>query len=85
VVGVTTYGKGSVQLDFPLPDGSDLHLTVEKWYGPDGESIDGTGITPTRVVPLSDPDDLFTLEAQSAAPAQDPQLQAALTIARQGG
>jgi carboxyl-terminal processing protease len=85
VVGETTYGKGSVQLDFPLPDGSDLHLTVEKWYGPDGETIDGTGITPAHVVPLPDPDDLFTLEAQSAAPSQDPQLQAALAIARQGG
>jgi carboxyl-terminal processing protease len=85
VVGETTYGKGSVQLDFPLPDGSDLHLTVEKWYGPAGESIDGTGITPDQVVSLPDPDDLFTLEAQSAAPAQDPQLQAALAIAEQGG
>jgi carboxyl-terminal processing protease len=82
VVGTTTYGKGSVQLDFPLPDGSDLHLTVEKWYGPDGESIDGTGITPNHVVSLPSPRDLFTLEAESAAPSQDPQLQAALAIAR---
>jgi carboxyl-terminal processing protease len=82
VVGETTYGKGSVQLDFPLPDGSDLHLTVEKWYGPDGESIDGTGITPDDVVSLPSPDDLFTLEAQSADPSQDPQLQAALAIAQ---
>jgi carboxyl-terminal processing protease len=82
VVGTTTYGKGSVQLDFPLPDGSDLHLTVEKWYGPDGESIDGTGITPTDVVSLPSPNDLFTLEAESADPSQDPQLQAALSIAR---
>ena len=78
LVGTTTFGKGSVQLDYPLPDGSDLHLTVEKWYGPDGESIDGTGITPQDRVSLPSPDDLFTLEAQSAAPSQDPQLQAAL-------
>jgi carboxyl-terminal processing protease len=82
VVGATTYGKGSVQLDFPLPDGSDLHLTVEKWYGPDGESIDGTGITPNDVVSLPSPTDLFTLETESADPSQDPQLQAALAIAR---
>jgi len=85
VVGATTFGKGSVQLDFPLPDGSDLHLTVEKWYGPAGESIDGKGITPDDPVSLPSPDDLFTLEAQSADPSQDPQLQAALAIARQGG
>jgi carboxyl-terminal processing protease len=85
VVGATTYGKGSVQLDFPLPDGSDLHLTVEKWYGPDGESIDGRGITPDDQVSLPSPDDLFTLEAQSASPSQDPQFQAALALAQQGG
>jgi carboxyl-terminal processing protease len=84
VVGTTTYGKGSVQLDFPLPDGSVLHLTVEKWYGPDGESIDGKGITPQVQVSLPSPDDLFTLEAQSASPGQDPQLQAALTLAQEG-
>ncbi len=82
VVGATTFGKGSVQLDFPLPDGSDLHLTVEKWYGPGGESIDGKGITPDDPVSLPSPDDLFTLEAQSANPSQDPQLQAALAAAQ---
>ncbi len=82
VVGTTTYGKGSVQLDFPLPDGSDIHLTVEKWYGPGGESIDGTGIAPGDVVSLPSPSDLFSLEAESADPSQDLQLQAALAIAR---
>lgn len=82
VVGTTTYGKGSVQLDFPLPDGSDIHLTVEKWYGPGGESIDGTGIAPSDVVSLPSPSDLFSLEAESADPSQDLQLQAALAIAR---
>ena len=82
VVGTTTYGKGSVQLDFPLPDGSDIHLTVEKWYGPGGESIDDTGIAPSDVVSLPSPTDLFSLEAESADPSQDLQLQAALAIAR---
>jgi len=82
VVGVQTYGKGSVQVDYALPDGNDLHLTVEKWYGPAGESIDGTGITPQVQVSLPSPDDLFTLEEQSADPSQDPQLQAALAVAR---
>ena len=48
VVGEKTFGKGSVQVDFPLPDGADLHLTVERWYGPNGESIEGSGITPTE-------------------------------------
>jgi len=79
LVGVKTFGKGSVQVDFPLPDGSDLHLTVERWYGPDGESIDSSGISPDQVVPLANPDDRFRLDAESPAASADPQLQEALT------
>ncbi len=78
VVGEKTFGKGSVQEDFPLPDGSDLHLTVEKWFGPAGESIDGTGITPDRTVTLPSEDARFRLDAQAPDPVQDTQLQAAL-------
>ncbi len=85
IVGEPTFGKGSVQLDYTLPDGADLHLTVEKWYGPAGESIDGKGITPQVRVGLPSPDDLFTLQAQSAGTAQDPQLQAALRLAQGAG
>jgi carboxyl-terminal processing protease len=82
LVGERTFGKGSVQEDFPLADGSDLHLTVERWFGPDGESIDGTGIAPDRPVTLPDSDHRFRLDAQSADPAQDAQLQAALAFLR---
>lgn len=78
VVGERTFGKGSVQEDFPLSDGSDLHLTVERWFGPDGESIDGTGIAPDRTVALPNPDNQFRIDAQSADPSADLQLQAAL-------
>lgn len=78
VFGEKTFGKGSVQEDFALPDGADLHLTVEKWFGPAGESIDGTGITPDRAVPIPDGDHRFRLDAQAPDPSADPQLQAAL-------
>lgn len=80
LVGQRTFGKGSVQEDFPLPDGSDLHLTVERWFGPNGESIDGTGIDPDRPVPLADADHRFRIDAQSADPAADSQLQVALSL-----
>jgi len=80
VVGEKTFGKGSVQVDFPLPDGADLHLTVERWYGPNGESIEGSGITPDRIVSLPGPDARFQLQAQSPPPSGDAQLQAALTV-----
>jgi carboxyl-terminal processing protease len=78
LVGQRSYGKGSVQQDFSLPDGSDLHLTVEKWFGPAGESIDGTGIPPDIGVALPDDDHRFHLDAQSPAPSADAQLQAAV-------
>jgi carboxyl-terminal processing protease len=80
VVGEKTFGKGSVQVDFPLPDGADLHLTVERWYGPNGESIEGSGITPDRPVSLSDPDSRFQLDAQSAPASGDAQLQSAFAV-----
>jgi carboxyl-terminal processing protease len=79
VVGERTFGKGSVQVDFPLPGGADLHLTVERWYGPSGESIEGSGITPDRLVPLADPDARFVLAAQSGPAGGDAQLQAAFS------
>jgi carboxyl-terminal processing protease len=78
-VGTKTFGKGSVQLDFPLLDGSDLHLTVERWYGPNGETIDGSGITPDQPVALNNQDSRFRLDAESVDATQDPQLQAALS------
>ncbi len=79
VVGDRTFGKGSVQVDFPLPGGADLHLTVERWYGPNGESIEGSGITPDRPVPLAAPDARFVLAAQSGPAGGDAQLQAAFS------
>ncbi len=80
IVGEKTFGKGSVQVDYPLPDGADLHLTVERWYGPKGESIEGSGITPDRTVALAGPDARFQLDAQSAPAGGDAQLQAALSL-----
>lgn len=82
VVGQKTFGKGSVQVDFPLPDGADLHLTVERWFGPNGETIEGQGIAPDRAVALPSPDDRFELDAQSPPAGGDAQLQAALAVLR---
>ena len=54
VMGSTTYGKGSVQSSFALGDGSYLKVTTSKWFGPDGSSIDGVGITPDITVYLDE-------------------------------
>ncbi|MDP4220556.1 MAG: S41 family peptidase, partial [Bacteroidota bacterium] len=39
IVGATTFGKGLVQRQFPLNDGSALRLTVSRYYTPSGRSI----------------------------------------------
>ncbi|MDQ1343468.1 MAG: carboxyl-terminal processing protease [Patescibacteria group bacterium] len=46
IVGTKTYGKGSVQQPFFLSDGSELKITVAKWYTPLDHGIDKVGIEP---------------------------------------
>ncbi len=50
LVGVKSFGKGSVQSVIPLPDGSGLRLTTARYFTPSGVCINGTGITPDVVV-----------------------------------
>ena len=52
VVGVKSYGKGKVQQVVSLIDGSMAKYTTGKWYTPNGENIDGIGITPDYTVRL---------------------------------
>ncbi|NNC37356.1 MAG: S41 family peptidase [Acidimicrobiales bacterium] len=48
LIGMTSFGKGSVQSVIPLRNGRDgaLRLTTARYYTPSGRSIQGTGITP---------------------------------------
>lgn len=50
ILGVQTFGKGSVQSVIPLSDGSGLRLTTARYYTPKGISIQSTGITPDIVL-----------------------------------
>lgn len=50
IIGVQTFGKGSVQSIIPLSDGAALRLTTSRYYTPQGISIQSTGITPDIVV-----------------------------------
>lgn len=50
VMGVQSFGKGSVQTIIPLSDNSGLRLTTAKYFTPSGRSIQAKGITPDIVV-----------------------------------
>lgn len=67
VIGEKSYGKGVVQSVIPFSDGSELKVTIAKWYGPNDENIQHKGITPDQVVK----------EPTDATPDNDPQLNAA--------
>lgn len=46
LIGYPTYGKGSVQQFFDLPDGSALKITTARYYTPKGKHIHGSGLSP---------------------------------------
>ena len=54
VVGTRSYGKGTVQQTKKLLDGSMIKYTTQKWLTPDGNFINGTGVTPTNEVEIND-------------------------------
>ena len=56
ILGVRTFGKGSVQSVIPLSDGSGLRLTTALYYTPKGTTIQATGINPDIVVKLETKD-----------------------------
>jgi carboxyl-terminal processing protease len=72
LLGVTSYGKGSVQNWIPLSDDQGaVRVTIAKWLTPGDKTIHGTGLTPDVVVELTDEDFLA---------GRDPQLDKAVEI-----
>jgi carboxyl-terminal processing protease len=91
VIGDRTFGEGSVQKLFELPDGAALILSIAKYYGPDGKAIEDDAVTPNVQVASADdsiiPDD-ESVDTSNAAPAKpavktDDQLQKALDLLKQ--
>ncbi len=79
LVGVKTFGKGSVQQDFQVREG-DLHLTIAHWLTPKRHSIDKTGIVPDDTVTLGQPQDEYSVDVSPNDFSRDTQLQAALGL-----
>lgn len=71
IIGMKTYGKGSVQDYIDLKDGSAVKVTIAEWLTPKERTINNTGLEPDIVVDRTDKD----YENQ-----RDPQLDRALGI-----
>ena len=69
IVGMKSFGKGTVQEVIDLPGGSSLRVTTARWITPDGRDLGKQGITPDIEVDLTQED----VDAQ-----RDPQMEAAL-------
>jgi len=70
VLGTQSFGKGSVQTIIPLDGHGALRLTTARYYTPSGRSIQGTGITPDRIV--EQPKSAKTAEAEIVREANLP-------------
>jgi len=72
LVGVTTYGKGSVQLSNVLKNQEGaVNITVAHWLTPKKRAINGIGLKPDVEVPITD---------QDLSAKRDPQLQKAVEL-----
>lgn len=56
LLGVTSFGKGSVQALENLSDGGVLKVTIARWYTPDDINIDHEGIEPDVTVEYTEKD-----------------------------
>ena len=72
LVGVTSYGKGSVQNWIPLSgENGAVRITIAKWLTPKERTIHKIGLTPDHVVEMTDAD---------RAADRDPQLDKAVEV-----
>jgi carboxyl-terminal processing protease len=71
IVGVKTYGKGSVQNVNTLSDNSELRVTIAHFFSPNDSEINEVGISPDVEIKITEDD---------IAKKRDPQLDKAIEI-----
>ncbi len=90
LVGLPTYGKGTVQTFYDLDDGGGLKLTTARYLTPKGNSLESKGIVPDTRIDAFTPEEIVagggsgggTGATMNDTGADDPQLAAALQLAR---
>jgi carboxyl-terminal processing protease len=86
VVGVTTYGTGTVLGEFALSDGSALRVGTVEWLTPAGRRIWHEGVAPDAPVTLPEgvepmtPDDVRGMTPAQVRAMADTQLERALQV-----
>lgn len=73
LVGTQTFGKGLVQTTFELEDGSAVKMTIQKYFTPSGNYINGVGIAPDLVIEYEQEEDV----------EQDNQLRKAIEVLKE--
>jgi len=74
IVGMKSFGKGTVQEVIDLPGGSSLRVTIAHWHTPKGRDLSKEGVSP----------DITVQQEENAAPGSDRQLEAAMQYLTQG-
>lgn len=79
LVGAPTSGKGRAQITVPMEDGSAIHISSVDYFTPQGNSLQGVGLTPDVEVPttLEERRDVYYM---LLPPSEDRQLQAAVLL-----
>ncbi len=93
VVGEITYGKGTVQATYELPNGAAVKLTTARYYTPSGFPIHGRGITPdvavevprTGLVPTHEADTEGHLVVEPQADAGAPKARPKIAVPKRQG
>ena len=74
VVGINSYGKGTVQSASDLSSGDAIKYTVQKWLTPDGNFINDKGVVPTDRV------ETVLQEGETLTYENDTMLQKAISV-----
>lgn len=75
IVGMKSFGKGTVQEVIDLPGGSSLRVTTSRWLTPNGRDLGKEGVEPNVVIDRTRED----FEAK-----RDPQLEKAMEVLLEG-
>jgi carboxyl-terminal processing protease len=92
LIGLPTYGKGTVQTFYDLDDGAGLKLTTARYLTPNGNFLESKGLTPDVRIDAFAPEEIVAgpgagsgsgATITETAEDDDPQLVAAIKLAKQ--